>query len=491
MISTRIPTLGLLLLFFSSAATARAQGSVSGTVYDSLTTRAVLANATVVLVERNKYTTSDARGHFRIDSVPNGHYTLGFMHPILDSLDLTAPLVKVDVTGGQEAAVTLTTPSPAVAYAAICPGPRDSDTGVIIGHVRDVDDATSLANATISTEWTEFTVANGHSRGHRVSATAHTKADGTFLLCGAPTDVPLDVHTDAGGFIAGPTPLLPDERLLRRVDFAVSRKDSAAREVLLPDSLKPISSSPGTASLRGKVVGADGRPIREATVGIFGTPRAARTDANGAFRIPNIPAGTHTIEIKAIGLLPVTFSIDFATNAAKDTVLAISKQAQDLAAIAVKGKGSSTASVDNGGFDQRRANALGKFVTPEDLARRPSTNLADVLASFAGMKIEYGTGGYPLPMLKGVSSAKASATQIGSYCVPNFFLNGTHVYVDGALKPRGGTDVQPSHPFSDLSDSARPETIRGVEVYANPGTVPAQFDLMSSTGCGSIVIWTR
>jgi hypothetical protein len=37
----------------------------------------------------------------------------------------------------------------------------------------------------------------------------------------------------------------------------------------------------------------------------------------------------------------------------------------------------------------------------------------------------------------------------------------------------------------------RPEAIKGIEVYANPGTIPAQFDMMSSTGCGSIVIWTH
>jgi hypothetical protein len=51
---------------------AAAQGSIAGTVYDSLSTHAPLANATVVLVERSRYATTDARGRFRIDSVPDG-----------------------------------------------------------------------------------------------------------------------------------------------------------------------------------------------------------------------------------------------------------------------------------------------------------------------------------------------------------------------------------------------------------------------------------
>ena len=60
-----------------SSIRAGAQGSIAGTMYDSLSTHAPLANATVVLVERSRYATTDSRGRFQIDSVPDGHYTLG------------------------------------------------------------------------------------------------------------------------------------------------------------------------------------------------------------------------------------------------------------------------------------------------------------------------------------------------------------------------------------------------------------------------------
>ena len=492
---TRRLACGLLALF---SARAQAQGSIAGTVYDSLRTRAALANATVVLVERSRYATTDAHGHFRIDSVPDGHYTLGFMHPMLDSLDLQAPVVAVDVSGGRRVSLTLSTPSPATAYARICPGPRDTDTGVIIGHVRDVDDAAALAGATISTVWTEFTVTGGRSAGHRVHAVAKTNPGGIYLLCGVPTDVPLDVHTELGGFVAGPTPLMPDDRLIRRVDFAVSRRDSAAREVLLSDSSKITTGFPGTATLRGVVRSTDGRPVHDAVVGVFGTQRSARTDAAGAFRIDGIPAGTRTIEVKSIGLLPLTFPVDFATNAARDTTLSVSRQAQDLTAVAVKERGNSMKLMESGGFETRRAQGLGRFVTEQDLARRPSTNLADVLASVSGMHVEYGTSGYAMPLLKGIIDTRVpqkgtinSSNNYGAYCVPNFFLDGAPFPVDGDLRPHGGTSAQPQAPFSDLADAARPETIRGIEVYSNPGTIPPQYDRMSSTGCGSIIIWTR
>ncbi|MBI3568120.1 MAG: hypothetical protein HY084_07965 [Gemmatimonadetes bacterium] len=76
------------VVFMLLSARAGAQGSIVGTAYDSLSTRGPLANATVVLVERARYATADARGRFRIDSVPDGHYTIGCLHPVLDSLDL-------------------------------------------------------------------------------------------------------------------------------------------------------------------------------------------------------------------------------------------------------------------------------------------------------------------------------------------------------------------------------------------------------------------
>jgi hypothetical protein len=37
----------------------------------------------------------------------------------------------------------------------------------------------------------------------------------------------------------------------------------------------------------------------------------------------------------------------------------------------------------------------------------------------------------------------------------------------------------------------RPETIKGVEVYAAAGMIRAQYDRSSFTQCGLVAIWTR
>jgi hypothetical protein len=464
---TRTLALGLLIL---SPAAAFAQGGISGTVFDSLITRAPLANATVVLVERSRYAETDARGRFRFDSVPDGRYTLSFIHPVLDSLGLQAPAGLVDVEGGRRVTVMLTTPSPASAYAHLCPGPRDTETGVIIGRVRDVDDQSLLANATVSTDWTEFTLSlGGRLAGRRARAAGRTNPAGVYLLCGVPTQVSLEVRADLAGSIAGPASTQLDDHLIGHLDFAISRHDSAARDVLRSDSASGKPASHGTASLRGVVRDGDGRVLRDALIGVLGTQRSVRTDNAGTFRIDGIPAGTRTVEARSIGWQPLTFSMDLKTNAARDTVVSLGRHAQFLQPVTVLGKGAS-ASADANGFETRRQQHFGTFITQEDLARHPAFDLIDVLAGIPGVHVEYGTRGFPTPYLHGTS---------GGFCQPNFFLDNMPYLVDSDF------------PFADLSAMVRPETIKGVEVYSSAGMIPPQYDRSSFTQCGSIVIWTR
>ncbi len=448
------------------SASAAAQGSIVGTVYDSLSSHAPLANATVVLVERGRYATTDARGHFRIDSVPDGHYSIGLMHAVLDSLDIALPLVSVEVAGGHALTVALATPSIGTVYARICPARQEAQTGVIIGRVRDVDDKTVLADAAVSTDWTEYSLSGAHTSQIPMRAVARTNRAGVYALCGVPTDVALDVRAELDGLIEGPVSLTMNGRVLTQVDFAVSRRDSSARNLFRVDSLGGAALA-GTAVLRGGVRGSDGRALPDAVVAVVGTERSGRTDAAGVFRIDKIPAGTRGIEVRAIGFLPETYAIDFATNAMRDTTFSISRRAQDLKAVSVKAKANSMSLAERYGFYERRTQGLGAFVTDSQIARHSFQSLAELFVGLRGIHIEWPTP--PTAYMYGVS------TKNGIYCKPNYFLDGARFFGE----------------LFELNDVVPVETIKGVEVYDTSGVMPAQFDRTSSTGCGSIVIWTR
>ncbi len=385
--------------FALGSARAAAQGTISGTVYDSLTSRSPVASATVVLVELNRYATADARGRFRLDSVPAGHYTLGFTFATLDALDLALPAISVEVVDGRRSTATLASPSAATMYARMCRTPRASDAGIIVGRVRDVDDHAPLAGAAITTDWMELTLKAGHAMSDRVRASARTDANGTYLLCGVPARVALDVSSEHDGFTAGPTSLTMDSSLIRRVDFSISRRDNAARAVSQDSLSQSHSATRGTVSLRGTVLGGDDRPLSGAAVGIVGSSDSARTDTAGAFHLSGIPAGTRSVQARSIGLLPTTVSMDFATNDVRDTTLSLTHKAQTLAPVTVAGR-AATSWMELSGFETRRHQGLGAFATEEDIARHTYPDLISVLRTMRGLHVEYirQMGMAPLPM---------------------------------------------------------------------------------------------
>jgi hypothetical protein len=99
--------------------------TVSGVVRDSIgrvpITRAIVQLAAVdPLVSFGRSATSDSLGRFTFTAVPNGQYTLGFFHPVLDSLGLEPPLRGVTVSEQRHVRIDLATPAPARLRDAIC-----------------------------------------------------------------------------------------------------------------------------------------------------------------------------------------------------------------------------------------------------------------------------------------------------------------------------------------------------------------------------------
>ena len=136
--------------------------------------------------------------------------------------------------------------------------------------------------------------------------------------------------------------------------------------------------------------------------------------------------------------------------------------------------------MESNGFETRRQQGLGTFVTQQELAQHNYPDLAAVFRGVRGVHVECLANkrlqGVPcFPTVYFISLMDYSSTG----CTPNYFVDGAPMRVSG---PSGFSDFQSMVPLS---------TIRGIEVYSNPGTIPPIYDLSSSTGCGSVVIWTH
>jgi hypothetical protein len=458
-------TLGALAY---NAVPALAQGRIDGTVFDSLATKAPLRGAMVVLVERGRYATSNERGRFVFDSVPEGQYTVGFLHPVLDSLDMYLAPVRVDMPHSGRATVALAVPSPATIYAALCPGQRDAETGVLIGRVRDVEAGTPVPDAMVGTSWTEYVLSAAGREDRRFGLTAKSDQLGAFRLCGVPLQLLLDVRAYAAGITAGPLRLVVDDRLLGHANIAVSLRDSAPRDTV-------SATSTETATLRGTVRDRSGRAVRDAIVGVLDDPRTVRTDATGGFRLDGVPAGSRTLEARTIGASPATLTVDVTPRQEHVVELTISKSAQALSPVIIVGRSAARSMMERSGFSDRRRRGFGDLLSADEIAELHAFDLGDTLLRIRGVTSTW-IGGERMPTLRG---------RAGERCVPNFFLDGVPFQVE---RPRPGE--KPPYPFGDLSSLVPADAIRGIEVYS-ANTVPPEFDRSAFTGCGSIVIWTR
>src|SRR4051812_29222471 len=107
------------------AQTPSSAATVSGVVRDSIR-GTPLGAATVQIVGADTAThfsasaVSDSAGHFVISGVPDGSYLLGFLHPMLDSIGVAAPLRQLRVADRKSAQIDLAIPGAARLRAAIC-----------------------------------------------------------------------------------------------------------------------------------------------------------------------------------------------------------------------------------------------------------------------------------------------------------------------------------------------------------------------------------
>ena len=457
--------LRLTLCLLATALPLEAQGRIKGVLVDSLLTGKPLSGATVIVVGTTISRSTDDRGRFQLDSVPVGKQLITFFHNSLDSVGLGASMVEVDVASDSEANVTLGTPSGAALKAQLCPAIADTTTGLVIGKVRNVDTSEGIADATVSTAWMEL----NWDRGPRPAAyreSTKSLANGAFVLCGVPLDVPVFVRASSGDQASGPVEIYGNRRAVSFHNLAISMTDSTAR--LSVDGLveaMPLATRQrptGAATLVGKVVEAGGRPIRGARVMLHVGGAAAETDASGAFRLSGLPAGSQAIDIRAIGFTPTRRSVDLASGA-NEFVLEIDRRATPHPTVTVLGN----ARLERMGFFQRARQGHGTYLSEQQINRMGGAMAMDVLWRAPGLIPRYFRS--QGRSIRGVVMRRSGP----GVCVPTLFI-------DGFAYPGA---------WDQLREFLHKTEIVAVEVYTSTISMPMQFD--RGGGCGSVVVWTR
>ena len=469
----RLPLIAVLFLARQAVAqvpdTARhaATSSVGGVVHDSIA-RAPLANATVQLVARDdpafvRTTTSDSLGGYLITDVPVGHYTLGFLHPLLDSLGVDSPLRAIDVANFRPVRVDLAVPSPARLRRAICGTQPAGDSGaVIIGVVRNAGNEAAASQVSVTGEWLEFALARtgfARSIGRRAATTAD---NGWFALCNVPAGGNVALVASKGADSTGLIEVqVPSDGFLRR-DLYLGEGElaSSVTEASL-DSAKPARRiHVGNVRLSGTVLSAlADRPVANALVFITDGPQT-RTNDRGEWTISNAPGGTRTLEVRALGFYPSRSNVNVVSAAPpiRVTLSTLKAVLDTVKIIASRLPGGA----DGGGFARRQRMGIGHFVSAADMRRFPVIVTSDVFRRVPGVRSDYKSSRI---LLRGAFEPWCEAA----------------IFVDGHYFP--------SFSAEDIDDFVPPDRVAGIEVYTE-SNAPPQFQVGLS-GCGSIVIWTR
>ena len=464
------------------------RGSISGVVRDSLA-RGPLAGAWVQFVEAGRQATvartviTDSLGRFSFDRVPNGRYTIGFFHALLDSLGVEPLLRQVTVSRGRAARIELATPSPARLRTAICSAPRVFPTGgVVLGVLRDAQTRAPVAGATVTGEWLEVLFRPGNIDRQRSRVTVTTESNGWFALCNVPargmmflqasrggdsTDV-LEVQVPASGFVHRQLFVGPS----RTVVFGAAVPET---DTLMPERRARV----GDGQLTGTIVTASsGRMIPGALVRLGDNP-PTRADDRGAFVLAEAPAGTRMLEVRAVGYNATRVAVDVINGGLPVTVaLATSKAVLDTVKVIVARAADRHAS----GFEDRRRSGAGMFLTAQQIARRGAFTTSDLFRMLRGMRIGYDydtleTDANPnaLAEMNQLSDRRILMRGIsGNWCEPALWF-------DGNLIPELSVDA--------IDGWVPPDRLAAIEIYTE-ATVPPQFQRTRS-GCGAVLFWTK
>jgi TonB family protein len=231
-------------------------------------------------------------------------------------------------------------------------------------------------------------------------------------------------------------------------------------------SFIPVAGVAQEAQPRGTVSGmirdSTGAGIAGAEVSVSGTNLRAHTNAEGDFRITNVPVGSVTLAVRRLGYAPTAITVVLSTLETSAVSVVVTPLAQALATVVVRGDRRFEDHGRLAGFYQRRSRSSGgHFITRDQIDQRNPSQLTDLFRNVPGARVH--------------TSRFTNAIRFrGMRCAPL-------VWLDGFPATAGEFDI----------DALDPYIVEGIEIYLGVATVPPEFRWVRGGGsCGAIVIWT-
>lgn len=449
--------------------------ALTGLVYDSIASRP-LAGAVVQLVsvrqpERVTSLRADSTGRFRVEALEGGSFLLAATHPRLDSL-LLRPIERALVIDSAESTqfVELATPSLQTLGMMLCSAsPEQHETslpprGLMLGHLRRHDRLPLRPPVGgVRARWRHLDVNPAGLRTRVDSADAHVDApDGetsvaAFVLCGLPEDQPVTLQAWVGPDSTASLEVeVPSSGvLLRDLVVPIASEESSRRRSTSGTSAEPKGIPVGRLS--GFLRDSSGVGIANAEVLGVGFDRSARSDSTGAFTLREVPAGTQTLLVRALGFSPLRLLVDVMSEPADPIEVRMLRPPTTLRAMTIRERRSYA------GFEMRRTRGAGVFIDEETIQRRKPWVVGDLLMFVPGVRLASdGAFGKRFVTRSGIRS-----------CEPTVYVNGREMF----------------NKSRDLDAYVDVRKIRAVEVYSVPAEVPAEF--LANLLCGAVVIWTH
>jgi hypothetical protein len=426
----------------SSERKSRILGVVSDSVNES-----PLRNAEVVVSGLAPTFITDSLGRFTIDSVPPGRYQIGVFHPVLESLGITLATNSFVVGPDSAAIVRLSVPSVSTLVHRYCGSKQTPSTpSSFAGLVLDPESDAPIAGAKVSLSWTQIAVSK-ESGVVRTPHEVHTETNsaGFFKLCALPSDLEGTLQVTQGNASTPEVPVTMRGALLAFQTMSIPTK----------------AESLATGVVTGHVFLENGQPVAGARVQIPVSGVSTVTREDGTFRLTGVQTGTQVLIAMNLGFATASGPINVTAREPTDVVVTLAPKVNILDPVLITAR--RDVALEKAGFNSRKRNLHGYFMTREDIDRRKPNNISDMLRNIPGVTVSYQRGGVV------ISGRRAARTTCTSVIIDGFEWRGLQA--------------------GDLDNVVNPDDVIGLEVYEEYDA-PAQYNRYDS-GCLTLIIWRQ